>query len=322
MLEFKKNVFDRLTARLNLKSAAFLGKDDLSLFAHGHNFSDVDFFPSYGPQSDNGVYNLVESCDFLGNIDIKKFGFGESSISNSISVYIKKYTETIRDEAAKYKRFEVGQLEFFGAQNMRTYLTNILGQSIISYNGRENIDIFSENFRGFVVPNNTTFTCARNEFREACRIFAGNPDATSFTVPRLDGFFRANNNTDSTLDNNEIQSVGFFNALADHGHSMPNTTAGGAQTVTVKLPNLLIQSAADQSATNNVFESHNVSTSVCNCWVPIKITNLTITSTSINNLQCGNAIGATVDQEAYPPYIEIPALIYIGERFEQENTDD
>jgi len=70
------------------------------------------------------------------------------------------------------------------------YLRACRGISRFSwYDGKHNVDISDPEFSGYVVPNGTTFTCASNEFQDACRAFAGNASATSFTVPDLDSYF-------------------------------------------------------------------------------------------------------------------------------------
>ena len=53
-----------------------------------------------------------------------------------------------------------------------------------------NININDSSFDGFVIPNGKTFSCASDKFKTACRLYAGNENATQFTVPALPKFFK------------------------------------------------------------------------------------------------------------------------------------
>jgi hypothetical protein len=58
-------------ARSKLKSAAFKPADDFAKFAHGHDYTDFDFFASYGSGDDNSL---------IGTFLVKKYlpGINES----------------------------------------------------------------------------------------------------------------------------------------------------------------------------------------------------------------------------------------------------
>jgi len=60
--DLKKSVFDNLSVAASLGSMAFKDSSEYSPFAHGHNYSDIWFFPSYGPQSNNPDYKSDVSC--------------------------------------------------------------------------------------------------------------------------------------------------------------------------------------------------------------------------------------------------------------------
>lgn len=74
------------------------------------------------------------------------------------------------------------------------YLIHYRRYSLKQYGDNWNIDIYSDSFDGYVIPNGTTFNCGQEDFKEACSIYAiGNDEmATSFTVPNLSSFVKGN----------------------------------------------------------------------------------------------------------------------------------
>ena len=52
---FKEEVFKQFDANVGIKSMAYKQKEEYSKFAHGHNYTDFRFYPSYGPNSFNSA---------------------------------------------------------------------------------------------------------------------------------------------------------------------------------------------------------------------------------------------------------------------------
>lgn len=187
---------------------------------------------------------------------------------------------------------------------MKSYLTGCCGYKFKQYGNKWNIDINDPSFNGFVIPNGTTFPCEQEQFTDACRYFSGNPDDTQFTVPNMEGFFRVNNNTDSTFDGHECSAIGFSNAMQSHKHTFQPEEIGEQ---VIKIPELELKADGQGSITN-----HNVFVSRCKCKLPIFIKKLEIKSVGDVSLSCGQAMSNEKDLESYPAFNDIPALIYIG----------
>lgn len=71
-----------------------------------------------------------------------------------------------------------------------------------------------------------------------------------------------------------------------------------------------------QADSNGSIKTHNVKPSICTCKLPIYIKKLKLNITGVENPQYVNIVADKLDAESYPRYIEIPVLIYIGNRYE------
>lgn len=88
----RSSIFSILSSLVGLNSMAYEEADDYAKFAHGHDYSDFYYFPSYGPQSNNNKYKNPLSCQVLGRFDVVKYlpNANMSSV-HSISVCIPKF---------------------------------------------------------------------------------------------------------------------------------------------------------------------------------------------------------------------------------------
>lgn len=72
--QFKDIVLNRVFSRLGLGNAAFLGENDLSKIAHGHNYTYMDIHPCFGPDGFNPTYKSQTSCVNVGYIETTRYG--------------------------------------------------------------------------------------------------------------------------------------------------------------------------------------------------------------------------------------------------------
>lgn len=173
--------------------------------------------------------------------------------------------------------------------------------------GTENVDIHSENFNGYVIPNGTTFTCEIDEFQDACEKFSSSKQksATSFTVPVLRDFPRLNPNIDSGLNSNELSVVPYENILPSHTHKVTGDVANPNKYM---LSNITLTYPGSDAGLlpDRVHVKNDI-----NGTLPFKIKNISLSCT----LNCDVVSSDhNLDVESYPTHIKIPSLIYIGQK--------
>ena len=197
---FKHYFFDEMTKLLNIGSIASCDQSEYAKFAHYHDYTDLWFFPSYGPNAAKSV-EPIESCYMTGKFNITKYypGYDKKS-HNTISVYIPNGNDTLDNQLTSYSSYSIGDIKLIdtGKMPLSTYLSVVYGAKLTPDN--LNVDIHSDKFDGFVVPNGFTFECSQSEFKDACKYFSANKQntATSFTVPVLNSFFKLNPGLRST----------------------------------------------------------------------------------------------------------------------------
>lgn len=185
----------QLSSMLQFGDMAYQDSGNYAYAAHGHDYSDFWFYPSYGPQSDNIMCKAAESCVAFGRFDIVKYLPGTNAhISNSISVCVPKSLQDTTDETLQYDPKSVGDLQMLAMScTFEHYLTAYRGYVLKNYGGKQNIDISHSSFDGYVIPNGSTFTCKSSEFSAACELYATDgkgANSTSFTVPCLSTFIK------------------------------------------------------------------------------------------------------------------------------------
>lgn len=305
--QIKDYVTDNLVKILNAKSMSYCDADDYAKFTHGHDYSDFFFFPTYGPQSRNPDYMTMESCYCIGKFDIRTYDQGYYNYTDhEMSVCIPKDLTDLSEIEKFNEERKIGELKFLGIQNFNTYITEVLKQKIKTYpDGTSNIDIDDNNFLGYVVPNGTQFTCDSDEFKDACEAYGNNKTATSFTVPNFSNFLRANNNTNSSIDPDEIGLVNFHNEPSSHTHTI------------------------GQQTSESKYELTGITVDYKSTPSPGKYPSRIHTDYSINSAGYFKAISCVIDGkfsgtttetdesldiETHPSYINIPTLIYIGKK--------
>lgn len=308
--DFKKYAVENISSYIGLSSAAFCDASQFAKFAHGHNYTDFWFFPSYGPDSKNTGYP-EESCTYCGKFTVRKYIPGETRDENPKHYYdkdIKVYTPPPQFKVVnpfEGMRKNAGELAFFIPKDAREYITQVLGQKIKD----GNIDIDDENFNGYVLPNGHTFYCQSDEFLEACKLYSANhdPNATSFTVPDFSNmFFKCS----PELVDYDVKHPG-QTALPAHTHEMTssgdmitnsNITTGGFSVIPTRTGKQY----------NNSLHSGAVKTNkgiVGN--IPIKITGTQFNPLHISRVQIEEVEAGS---SSIPDYADLLVMIYIGKK--------
>lgn len=306
--DLKNYIFNNIDAVMNLGSIVHHDTEEYSKFAHGHDYTDFWFFPSYGPQSNNDEYKSLAKCQHYGTFNIRRFWPGvNKSYLSSIAVCAHEFQDKFENQLSAYNPRKVGDLQFLAlGQSFETYLTKYRGYTLKSFNNNSlrNVDISKDSFDGYVIPNGTTFSCRASQFKQACLTYAGNENATEFTVPSLDSFFKCNPGIQKTDAMEHFQhQVG----IKQHNHS------GKIQTDYTINPLYLNLGQAHQftSSTGNAvkgfvhsgYGSNSTFANLSVVSIEIQAQTEKITVKPIEN-----------DDEPYPNYNDIQALVYIGDK--------
>ena len=70
--KFRQSMMSQLDQVMQLGTMSQHDLEEYSKFAHGHDYTDFYFFPSYGPQSNNAKYKDESTCIKCGTFSIVK----------------------------------------------------------------------------------------------------------------------------------------------------------------------------------------------------------------------------------------------------------
>lgn len=308
---------------------AYKDKKDYSPFAHGHDYTDFWYFPSYGPQSNNVYvdsmgqvidYRLPISCQTYGRFDITKYFPGKDVYQTyQISACGPNFQASLIDQTNAYKPKKVGDLQMLAFNcTFYEYLANYRHYSIVD--GNVALD---SRFDGYVIPNGKTYTCARDEFKDACRVYGTGENATSFTVPNLYSFVKANpgdygnaeNRFNGSIDGpagTAIEKRSGQTGLASHTHAGINTDytinplqINGGQFYQYTSDTFNGLGGAEDNFAHGAYTNKKASKQA---YVQLTRLQLNAQVTMLQIYGIGNSI------ESYPSHALVPTLIYIGER--------
>lgn len=315
--DFKEHFLNRFN-QIGIGSAARCNASQFAPFAHGHDYTDLWYFPSYGPSSFNveekNKSKLCCVCD--GYFSIMKYGPGvdnELSSPYTLSVWQPPGNPEIKNELTAYRRYKVGDLQCLAVNNFYQYLTEYRGYEIVD----GNINVTADTFDGFVVPNGQTIRCAASQFKSACKMYAegNNPNATSFTLPNLtDTFFKCDPGLPAS-EMTPLSSVPYNNAVLAHNHN--DILISNAKSVNINLKNVQFHVRTTQTGSQfqNSVHGANGNSKKVNSTSDYKGKDVYPSITKVNlscNVKDITCAEAGEDAESYPDYIGIQMLLYIG----------
>lgn len=133
-------------------SASRCDATEFAPFAHAHDYSDIWYFPSYGPDSQNSdaANRNPLCCTYDGKFKIVKYlpGLNKKQIYE-ISAWQPPVRNKLYDETTLYTQYKVGDLQLIASRDFSTYLTSYRHYTM----SNNNIDITKFSFDGFVIPN-------------------------------------------------------------------------------------------------------------------------------------------------------------------------
>lgn len=320
--DFRAAIMPQLSASLKLGTMAQQDENAYALAAHGHDFTDFWFFPSYGPNSNNKQYKSAVSCNVYGQFDIVKYGPGLARTLSSISVCSPKMDADV-DVDPPYNPTTIGDLQMLAVNcTFEHYLTAYRGYALKTYpDGTKNVDIFAPSFDGYIIPNGTTFTCKDTEFKDACKAYSGSQSAQKFTVPCLSTFFSGFDSSafvpGVAINNMPLHYIEHQSAMLKHTHSLDATIT--SQEITLQNVQFKKFTSFYNAPTGYgkdrrfLHGGDGTSEKMENYKVQVRIND--------NGLKMNGKVvsmpkvsSAGSDKESYPKHTLIPILLYIGSR--------
>lgn len=320
--DFKTNFLSKFNS-IGVGSASKCDAITFAPFAHGHDYSDMWYFSSYGPNSKNSIAANRNPlcCMYDGKFKIVKHlpGLNQKQ-TYEISAWQPPVKNELCDETVLYAQYKVGDLQLIASKNFNNYLTSYRNYRLVD----NNIDITHSSFDGFVIPNGQTFRCSASQFREACQMYAGNPNAMSFTVPNLSNTFFKCDPGLPEYQMKALDTINFHNAMPSHDHN--DRLIANANSFSFQINNMQFElrgsnytgdqyqncvhhgkpGSTEKSASSYVKERDANGVPTYDVYPAIQTINLTCNIKDIECLEYGQ------NKESYPDYTSIQALLYIG----------
>lgn len=193
--------------------------------------------------------------------------------------------------SVKTPTYDVGEVKFIAVPNLQQK------------------SITDPDFDGWVYADGKKYS--KTKFPDAWEMFKtldGSTD-TQFVVPSLNNFIKPV--TTSRDDRSQIELIPYKNHLPEHTHTIDNSQYSGfnkKMSITVKYPyygaDLVYQSETGSASIHTGYTS-KISKMKIN-------TNIKIDSSKIKSVSTKTKEMTYNEDESYPPYYNIPVMIYIG----------
>ena len=197
-----------------LKTMAYQQKNNFSLADHSH---DKLYTANLNIQYSDWMQQLVEDQHemvLLGRISATTQNYAGGAIVEQTDVF-ELSCPKITAPLPVLQEPAIGEIKFIPVSN----LAELYEGKLIYYGDNININIYADDFDGWVFPNGTTFLHEVNEFAHANAAFGNS--STSFTVPNLDSFVYGIH-----PDKNSSQLVKFVQqktVVGPHGHTVSSS---------------------------------------------------------------------------------------------------
>lgn len=160
-----------------------------------------------------------DSLSVLAKLDVTKYKLSADSRGIVHKVIDEANSHTYELSCSKIEfpspaLFEpaVGELKFMPVEKLH----ELYDGKMAYYGDKQNVDIYADDFDGWVFPNGVTFTCEEEDFEKAKAVFGRS--SKSFTVPCLDTFINAvtDKNDDTVPLSRLLQQV----KTGPHAHAL------------------------------------------------------------------------------------------------------
>lgn len=296
-------LLDDISAALGFKSMAWRDAWQHARSTHTHpdDYNHLRCHPAYTSaeviaMGAEAKPKFTDMSNWLGTVVIYE-QVGKQYVPISHDIFMPNLT------FEQFPEPDIGEAVFLGWKQFPT--ASSTPYKSVTINGCEMIEeTYDSQKRYWVYPQGQTIQCSSSEFKDACRVFAGNQNATQFRVKDLRQFIKLNPRVDVQ---DPCRLVYFQNgAYASHNHSIPSTPFTDTRplkgTMKMKI-----------GKTGSATESNLHGSSSSKKTSQLKITgNLALPDLLTASDQ--NSSIAEIATETKPYYNDVPFIVYIGKR--------
>lgn len=294
---------------LGLKSMAYEDKRNYVLTSHSHDeiYSRVEWTsnPQYGSLRTDKLSSLGQVLiDFetLSSCDVSSNPAMQEVSSTSASIYCPK------NYIPPPPKPLIGTLKFVASPTIR-HLLELNQLSTTSYSGIINVNPYDAsgsirvNYDGWVFPNGAIVSNINNQLSDAAQVFAGNANASEFTLPTIADFIQAYSQ-DGNLSG-QLSAYPKQIGLKEHQHTVGRLKFSFT-TASLDQRTRKIWTTRGNGGTNWIHHGKSGKEKVVN------VDNVMVQfgSEALNKIKTNDA--ASDAQDPYPTHDLIPLMIYIG----------
>lgn len=214
------NIADQLKENGYLKPMAYQSRNNFSLAEHDH---DKLYTADFDMQPSEWINSIAQENEMLvlGRISATTYDEHDGTLVEHTEEY-ELSCPKIEFPPPKLNEPAIGELKFIPT----SMLAKLAEEKIMYYGSKANIDIYADDFDGWVFPNGTTFTHEANDFPRANEIYG--KSSTTFTVPLLDQFIYAVPKTD---DDKLMQTIQQHVVVGQHSHVITSSGIYGKTSI-------------------------------------------------------------------------------------------
>lgn len=285
-------LFEDVRKMLNVRSMVYENKYSYSKITHLHDYSNVDMEVFYGP--DSKLSGLPSKMVDLATIDISNY--------NSVK-HLHLCVPYVKFE--KPKDYRIGELKFV-------------------YISSDNVDYELETkgytpAYGWVIPDGKTYS--REDYPDAYEVYGDEKTSkTTFKVPTISGFFRLNPGLNTT---SPMESYSYHNSQVKHKHHIHQKAQLGHVDMSVMFELTSTQYAvSDPESTvcahcggglSSDYPGGQGAVTTGQINIETDVIGGVVTVTGSEIYECPSD-----DTESYPTHDTFVAVLYIGDKGQEE----
>lgn len=154
-----------------------------------------------------------------------------------------------------------------------------------------------------------TISCGEDEFTSACSVFAGNPRATQFTIPRCNSFMRLN---PRKKYEDALEKVEYENALSAHAHTIAELDSTKELLANAKITIPTIRNGCGAGVEGTAIHSGSNSNPNYTTWLDRLTCTVDVEGSSISSSAEGSTSLARINRETHPAYVQVPMIVFLG----------
>lgn len=295
-------LLDHISAAISLNTMSQRDTWEHAKISHAHSYSKVEVHTNYqlSDATDDLTAQLSTLSAWLGTMTLWE---KQDSMSESVPVEYPIFMPKIDFES--YAIPDIGELRFICQTSEFTEngppasssdkLEPFIDKSLLESNSMACYWAFC---------NGQTIACKASEFKEACQFFAGDADATSFTLPNYNNFIRLN---PRVKYDDACQLVQYYNSLSVHQHDILSIDSSQSfyAKAEVSIPTRSIGGRAGvHSGNGSPSKKHWLDNLSCTFASSI--------SAFVSQPGSTSTTSANYDVETRPRSVQIPLVVFLG----------